>query len=216
MPCLCCDRVMLYSRAVIGGVLMRVRSVILVSLMMTLFAAASPDKKDPDAMNIVGNTFESPYFKFHYSVPEAWVNLDDALRMERNRQRHKEAGKKSAGTIHWTYDLLVSAPSTVPLGDTLILPYIHILAIEDVPGLGGTYVRMFAKAKSMKFLREPRPQNFSGHRFVESALIHNESHYVSLFDTTQRNYLLIFEFHGRTQDEVDALARTMASIRFDK
>jgi hypothetical protein len=195
---------------------MRVRFVILVSLMMTLFAAASPEKKAPDAMNIVGNTFESPYFKFHYSVPEAWVSLDDILRMERNRQRHKEAGKKSAGTIHWTYDLLLAAPTTVPLEDKLTLPYIRILAIEDVPGPLGTYTITLARAKSIKFLREPRLQNFSGHRFVESALLHNESHCEAVFETTQRNYLLIFEFHGRTQDEVDALARTMGSIRFEK
>jgi len=194
---------------------MRLRLAILVSLLMTLLPAASSEKKDPDAVNIVGNTFESPYFKFHYSVPQDWLNLDNVLRMDRNRKRHKEAGKHP-GTIHWTYDLLLAAPTTVPVEDKLSLPYIHILAVEGAPGPLGTYAKMFANAKSIKTLHEPRPLSFSGHRFMESALLHNDSHYEVLFDTTQRNFLLIFEFHGRTQDEVNALAQTMESIRFEK
>jgi hypothetical protein len=198
---------------------MRVRVLIHVCLLATLFAAASPDKREPDAVNITGNKFESTYFQFHYSFPQGWITQDNQIRMEKNRNSHKAAEKQAGGaTVLWTYDLLLASAMPTSAEGKLFLPYIQIFAIENsrATGAPGTYARMLARSKSLKLLREPEQRTFSGRKFVRTDLIHNDSHYEALFDTTVRSYLLLFQFHGRTKEEMDTLARTMESIQFEK
>jgi hypothetical protein len=178
-----------------------------------MLAVATTEKREPDAVNVNANMLDWPYFKLHYSLPQGWLKLDDQVRMDQNRKKHQEAERHAP--VHWTYDLLLAAPTPVSADEKLQLPYIHILAIESTPGPLGTYAKMFARAKSLKFLQQQQARNFSGHKFIESDLLHNDTHYEALFDTTIRDYLLIFEFHGRTQVEMDKLARTMESLNFD-
>lgn len=209
---------MLYSGPESEDVSIRVRIVIFVSLMVTL-ATMGLEKKEPDAVNIAGNDFESTYFQFHYSFPPGWMVEDNQLRMEKNRSRHKAAEKQAQGaTLLWTYELLLASAAPISGDDKLLLPYIQIFAIENsrITGGPGTYARMLTRNKSLKFLRRPQEQTFSGRKFMRSDLLHDGSHYEALLDTTVRNYLLVFEFHGRTQEEMDSLARTMESVHFDK
>jgi hypothetical protein len=179
----------------------------------TLLAALSPEKTEPDAARIGANTFESPYFKFHFSFPQSWCTLDDAFRMESNRKRHEEAAKRA--DVAWTYNLLMASPAPVSADEKLPLPFIHVLAIEGVPVPLGDYATTFARVKSFKLLQQ-QPRSFSGHEFIESDLMHNDAHYEAVFETKTRDYLLIFQFHGRTQEEMNTLAKSMESLKFDK
>jgi len=194
---------------------MRVRYLIVLSLLVGLLAAASPQKREPDLVSFQANTVESPYFKFHYSFPQGWNSLDDTVRREQNRKKHQKAG---GNTVHWTYDLLLASPGPISADGKLTLPYIHVLAIENAQDLfgNGNYAKSFAKTKSVAILHPPEQQNFAGQKFTRTDLGDKSSHYEALFDTTVRNYFLLFEFHGRTQEEMDTLAKTMESIKFDK
>lgn len=194
---------------------MGLRYLIVLSLLVSLLAAASPEKREPDAVTFEANTVESPYFKFHYSFPQGWIRLDDTVRMEQNRKKHRKAG---GNIVHWTYDLLLASPSPISADGKLSLPYIHVLAIENAQDLfgSGNYAKSLAKTKSLAILHPPQQQSFSGQKFTRTDLDDKSSHYEALFDTTVRNYFLLFEFHGRTQEEMDMLAKTMESIKFEK
>jgi hypothetical protein len=180
-----------------------------------VLASASPEKKEPDAVSFEANTVESPYFKFHYSFPQGWLKLDDTVRMEQNRKKHQNAGGR---IVNWTYDLLLVSTGPVSGDGKLSLPYIHILAIENAQGLfgGGNYAKSFAKMKSFTILHPPQQKKFSGQQFTRADLVDKNSHYEALFDTAIRNYFLLFEFHGRTQEEMETLAKTMESLQFNK
>jgi hypothetical protein len=188
---------------------------IVLSLLISLLAPASPEKKEPDAVSFEANTVESSYFKFHYAFPQDWLTLDDTVRMQQNRKKHKDAG---GSIVHWTYDLLLASPGPTSADGKLSLPYIHVLAIENAQDLfsNGNYAKSFAKMKSLTILHPPQQKSFSGQKFTRTDLIDKDSHYEALFDTGMRNYFLLFEFHGRTQEEMETLAKTMESIKFYK
>jgi hypothetical protein len=210
-----CAPQMLYSRLLSGGRLMWSRIAVAVCLLACLFASASPEKKEPDAVSFEANTVESPYFKFRYSLPQGWLKLDDTVRMEQNRKKHQNAGGR---IVNWTYDLLLASPGPIAEDGKLSLPYIHILAIENAQDLfgNGNYAKSFAKMKSLTVLHGPQQKKFSGQQFTRTDLADKESHYEALFDTAVRNYFLLFEFHGRTQEEMETLAKTMESLQFNK
>jgi hypothetical protein len=191
------------------------RIAVAVCLLAGLFASASPEKKEPDAVSFEANTVESPYFKFRYSFPQGWLKLDDTVRMEQNRQKHQNAG---GSIVHWTYDLLLASTGPISGDGKLSLPYIHILAIENAQGLfgGGNYARSIAKMKSFTILHPPQQKKISGQQFTRADLVDKNSHYEALFDTAVRNYFLLFEFHGRTQEEMETLAKTMESLQLNK
>lgn len=181
-------------------------------LLLTLSMTAG-EKKEPDTINISSNTIESPYFKLHYSFPQGWLTQDDKLRIENNREKRRKAG---AG--HWTYNLLLASPEPISADDKLSLPYIHILAIENAQELfgNGNYAKFLAKAKSLTILHTPLQQKFAGQNFTRVDLADKDSHYEAILDTTARNCFLLFQFHGRTQEEMETLVKTMASLKFDK
>jgi hypothetical protein len=135
--------------------------------------------------------------------------------MEQNRKKHQKAG---ASVVHWTYDLLLASPGPISEDGKLSLPYIHILAIENAQGLfgSGNYAKSLAQMKSLTILHLPQQKSFSGQKFTRTDLVDKDSHYEALFDTAVRNYFLLFEFHGRTQEEMDTLAKTMEFLKFDK
>ena len=160
------------------------------------------EKIEPDALSISGNMIESPYFKFHYSLPQGWLIQDDKIRMARNREIHKKSG-----VVLWTYVLLLASPGPMSADEKLTLPYIHILAVEKAQDLfgNGNYARSFAKTKSLTLLHLPQQLKIAGKNFTRMDLADKDVHYEALLDTTARNYFLLFEFHGRTQEEVEAL-----------
>jgi hypothetical protein len=190
---------------------MRLWSLTLVFL-LTLSTAAR-EKMEPDALSISGNTIESPYFKFHYSFPQGWLIQDDKLRVERNREAHKKSG-----VVLRTYNLLLASPGPISADDKLSLPYIHILVIEKAQDLlgNGNYAKSLAKTKSLTVLHPPQQLRIAGQSFTRTDLVDKDVHYEALLDTTVRNYFLLFQFHGRTQEEMEALVRTMESATFDK
>jgi hypothetical protein len=189
-----------------------VRLWLLTLIFLLTVSTAAREKIEPDALNISGNTIESPYFKFHYSFPQGWLIQDDKVRVEKNRETHKKAG-----VFLWTYNLLLASAGPIS-DDKLSLPYIHILAIEKAEDLfgNGKYAKSLAKTKSLAILHPPQQLRIAGQNFTRTDLADKDVHYEALLDTTARNYFLLFEFHGRTQEEMEALVKTMESTTFDK
>ena len=190
---------------------MRLWSLTLILLLTA--STAAREKIEPDALSASGNTIESPYFKFHYSFPQGWLTQDDKVRMENNRETHRKSG-----VGHWTYNLLLASPGSISADDKLSLPYIHILAIEKAQDLlgNGNYAKSLAKTKSLAILHPPRQLRIAGQNFTRTDLADKDVHYEALLDTTVRNYFLLFQFHGRTQGEMEALVKTMETVKFDK
>jgi len=182
-------------------------------ILLLTASTAAREKTEPDVVTISGNTIESPYFKFHYSFPQGWQTQDDKVRMENNREKHRKAG---AG--HWTYNLLLASPEPISAYDKLSLPYIHILAIEGAQDLfgNGNYAKFLAETKSLTTLHPPQQRKIAGQNFTRADLADKDVHYEAFLDTTVRNYFLIFQFHGRTPEELNALLKTMESVKFDK
>ena len=176
-------------------------------------STAAREKMEPDALSISGNTIESPYFKFHYSFPQGWLTQDDKVRMERNRETHKKSG-----VVLWTYNLLLASPGSISADDKLTLPYIHILAIEKAQELfgNGNYAKSLARTKSLAILHPPQQVRIAGQNFTRTDLVDKNVHHEALLDTAVRNYFLLFQFHGRTEEEMEALVKTMESAKFDK
>ena len=52
--------------------------------------AKPPSGVAVDAVKVAGTTFESPYFRFTYQLPDGWKTLDDATRTEANKQATRE------------------------------------------------------------------------------------------------------------------------------
>jgi hypothetical protein len=191
--------------------LMRLWALTLI-LLLTVTTAAR-EQAEPDEVIISGNTIESPYFKFHYSFPLGWLTQDDKLRMRNNREKHRKAGVN-----HWTYNLLLASPEPISAEDKLSLPYIHILVIEKAQDMfgNGNYAKFAAKTKSLTILHPPQQLKIAGQNFTRTDLADKDVHYEALLDTAARNYFLLFQFHGRTSEEMNALVKTMESVKFDR
>jgi hypothetical protein len=182
-------------------------------ILLLTASTAAREKTEPDVVTISGNTIESSYFKFHYSFPQGWLAQDDKLRIENNREKRRRVG---AG--HSTYNLLLASPESITSEDKLSLPYIHVLAIENAQALfgNGNYAKFLAKRKSLTILHPPQQLKIAGQNFTRTDLANKDIHYEAFLDTTVRNYFLMFQFHGRTPEELNALLKTMESVKFDK
>ncbi len=188
-------------------------------------------KIEPDSANISDGALESPFFKFHYVFPKGWIAEDSARRMERNRKKHEDEVKKAKAKaqpdtanrttttqVFWLYDVFQASPEAVPPNaDWPPPPYLRIWAMErfsmmDKPG---DNARLIAQIGSMKVLRSPQEQMVSGRKFVRADFISSKGDYVSMFDTLSGKYLLFFEFRGKNEKEMNELAKTMESVKFD-
>lgn len=201
-------------------------------LLLVTFTYGQQQKIEPDSTNISGDALESPFFKFHYVFPKGWNLEDDARRMERNRKTHEDAVNKAKAKaqpdtpnrttttqVFWLYDLFQASPEAIPAnGNWPPLPYVHIWAMErfsmmDKPG---DNARLLAQIGNMKVLRSPQEQTISGRKFVRFDFISSKGNdYVSMFDTLSGKYLLFFEFRGKNEQEMNELAKTMESVKFD-
>ncbi|MBZ5493923.1 MAG: hypothetical protein LAO76_23630 [Acidobacteriia bacterium] len=206
-----------------------------IPLLLLLSFAAGKDKIEPDSINISNGIVESPYFKFHYEFPKGWALKDDALRMQQNRKSHEE-GEKNAqakakadaqakpGTTvlsaHalWMYNLFVAAPDAVPAQDYPPLPYVHIWALErnGIQDKPGDNAKLLTQIGTMKALRPLQEQMIGGRKFIRADMAGGkEKAYVSMFDTASRGYLLFFEFRANDERQMNDLAKTMESLKFD-
>lgn len=206
-----------------------------IPLLLLLSFVAGKNKIEPDSINISNGIVESPYFKFHYEFPKGWALRDDALRIQQNRKSHEEGEKniqakakadaqsKPGTTVvsaHalWMYDLLVAAPEAVSAEDYPSLPYVHIWAMErnrilDKPG---DNAKQLMQIGTMKVLRPPQEQTIGGQEFIRADMTGGKKKaYVSMFDTVSRGYLLFFEFRANDEQQMNDLAKTMESLKFD-
>ena len=157
--------------------------------------------------------------------------------MEKNRTRHQEAVQRveteesrvvnAAGTysktvVFWTYDLLWAGP-TMPDDGKVMLPYVHVWAMEcsNVTNKPGDYAKLIEGPEFAKQLGKPESLKIAGRKFMRSNLLLEGEHlaqkqYETVFETLSGKYLLIFEFHAKTQPETDELAKTMESVSFNK
>jgi CRISPR/Cas system CSM-associated protein Csm2 small subunit len=87
------------------------------------------------------------------------------------------------------------------------------LVIEKAQDLlgNGNYAKSLAKMKSLTILHPPQQLRIAGQNFTRTDLIDKDVYHEALLDTTARNYFLLFQFHGRTREEIEALVKTMES-----
>ena len=215
---------------------MRFRPLVFYFLLVAILAFGKQASKEPDFANISGTNFESPFFQFHYSFPKGWSPEDDQIRVAKNRKKHEESTASlkadtsrtvNNGTtttkVFWVYDLLVATPEPLPPDGKLPLPYVRIWAMErsnmiNKPGdnaklLAGLDGR--AAAYSITLLQKPQEQTIANHQFVHSGFVFGSSHFEALFETLSGKYLLFFEFHGKNEQEINDLAKTMGSVKFE-
>jgi hypothetical protein len=199
-----------------------------VILLGTMLAAAARQKQQPDVAIINGNAFESPFFKFHYAFPQGWSAEDDQARMNRNRVEHENAVGRTkadpplqnyygpAPEVFWRYDLLVaSAPRSA--AEKSAQPYVRLCALQRFNGLGspGKYAKLMLQVNTVKMFHEGQKQTIAGRAFVRTDVISKDGQFVAMFETLTRDYLLLFEFHGRNEQEINELAKSMESLKFD-
>jgi hypothetical protein len=196
-------------------------------MLLAAIVAVARQKQQPDVAIIQGNSFESPYFKFHYSFPQGWSAEDNQVRMDRNRVEHENAvGRAKAepppvsyygvspAQVFWTYDLLIAAPPAETKSPT----YVRFCALERFSALSepGRYARLMRRLDTVKVLHEGQKQIISGRKFVRTDVILKNGQFIAMFETFAGNYLLLFEFHGRDEQEMNDLAQTMQTLKFDK
>jgi hypothetical protein len=219
-----------------GNALMRLRLLSYFLLLITVLASGKQEKKEPDAVNISGNTMEAPYFKLHYTFPQGWSAENDDARKEKNRQSHERAVKlaeamhaqtinsgATSTTYFSNYELFMGKREPVPADGNSSEPFILIRASERSGGLmndAGDTAKFIGRTPPAKLVEGPKEQKLSGHRFMRSLLVFfpqeaNEQFEV-MYESVSGNYFLLFEFHAATQKEANELAQSMESVKFDK
>src|SRR5262245_34603064 len=195
-----------------------------------LFVNAAPAKPEPDAGKAADNAFRSDFFDFRYSFPQGWSTLNDDVRMEANRKRHIASVKKAKAEapkdtpnrtttvqVFWVYDLLMATPAPVAADAKPALPYVRIWAIErsDVFSKAGDNAKQMDHLPTAKVLQASHKETISGHSFVRTDFVHHNDNFEALFEIESGKYLLFFDFRGRNEQEINELAKTMESLKFE-
>jgi len=181
-----------------------------------------------DSGTVTGNTFQSSFFKFHYAFPQGWQAENDEIRTEKNRKFYDEqlekakakaksdtANSKTTIQVFTPYDLLIASPNAISPEGKPPLPHVHIWAVERFSLMENPGDNAKLAARIGKVLREPQEQTISGHKFVRADLVYHDDNYEALFDTVSGKYLIFFEFRGRSEQEINELAKTVESLKFD-
>jgi hypothetical protein len=201
-------------------------------MLLAAIVSVARQKQQPDVAIVQGNSFESPYFKFHYSFPQGWSAEDNQARMDRNRVEHENAvGRAKAepppvsyygvsqALVFWTYDLLIATPPRLVAAEVKSPPpYIRFGALERYHLLNepGQYAKLMRRLDTVKVLHESQKQIIAGRKFVRTDVISKKGQFIAMFETFAGDYLLLFEFHGRDEQEMHDLAQTVQSLKFDK
>lgn len=200
-------------------------------LFAAALATAMPEKTPPDAAEVSGNKFTSPYFKFHYTFPEGWSPEDDKLRREKNQRWHEEsiarvqanpppviANGSVTTSVLWTYELLRATPQPAPADAMPAPPHIAVTAVEQIlSDSADEQARVLGHLRSVtQVFRRPQHRKISGHDFTRTDLIYKDGHFEAVFIGVAKGYLLFFRFNARTEQEMNELAQTMNSLGFEK
>ena len=209
---------------------MRLYFLVIASLFGALLVNAAPAKPEPDAGKVADNAFKSDFFEFRYIFPQGWSTVNDEVRMQDNRKRHNASVKKAGAEaprdtpqrtttvqVFWIYDLLVATPAPLAADAKPALPHVHIWAMERF-GLfskAGDNAKQMAGLPTAKVLQASHEETIAGHSFVRTDLVHHNDNFEALFETESGKYLLFFEFRGRNAQEINELAKTMESLKFE-
>jgi hypothetical protein len=200
-------------------------------LFAATLATAMPEKMPPDAAEVSGNKFTSPYFKFHYTFPQGWSPEDDKLRREKNRRWHEDSiarvqanpppvinNSSVTTSILWTYELLRATPQPAPADATPAPPHITVTAVEQTSSdSADEQARFLGHLRSVReVVRKPQRQKISGRDFTRTDLVYKNGHLEAVFICVAKGYLLFFRFSARTEQEMNELAQTMNSLEFEK
>ena len=187
-------------------------------------------KIEPDYGKVSGGVFESAFFKFHYALSPGWAAENDDFRMEKNRKNHEEQVKKEQAKapkntpnnttttqVFWNYELLSASSVALASGEKPSLPYLRISAMERFSMIdkAGDRANTIIRFGIGKVLKQPKEQVIAGQKFVQADFVYKDDSFEALFDTVSGKYLLTFEFRGKSEQEIDELAKTMESLKFD-
>jgi hypothetical protein len=194
-------------------------------------AIGRQSKPEPDFGKSSGNTFESTYFKFQYDFPQEWSTVPDDLRLSENRKRHEEQVKqalakaapdtpnsKTTTQVFWIYDLLIATPKPLAPGEKAALPHIRIWAQERFSMLNepSDDAKMIANLPTAKVLRKPEELMLAGRKFVRADFVYHGDNFSALFETVSGKYLIGFDFRGSSEKEINDLAQTLQTLKFNQ
>jgi hypothetical protein len=197
-----------------------------------------------DEAKVTGSTFESAYFKFTYELPKGWKAMDDAARMESNRRalaedtsrastplpvanpKRSAAAKKAApknpalGHVNAPslarYSLMVASPTGIDSLENMTLPRINVWAHQRVVPLDGLsdHAQFLVSDRRIKVLVEPQEVTMGGRKFARVDVLSPSGEYHSQFVTIVGDYLVGFDFRSDSRNELNMLANSMQTIKF--
>lgn len=194
-----------------------------------------------DAAKVTGSTFDSQYFKFTYELPKGWKALDDVERVAENKKLSDQDKEPSAARLPVPrkataktpvrknpalvappasslerYSLMVAGPNGVPSLDSPVLPRINVWAHRRVPPLDSAsdHAQFLRSGKRTTTIVPPQEVKLGGHSFVRVEIITANGTYQSQFVTVIGDYLVGFDFRAESQKEMDDMAETTKTIKF--
>jgi hypothetical protein len=202
-------------------------------------AATPPAGVAVDAAKVTGTTFESPYFRFTYQLPDGWKTLDDATRLEANKQAIQEDIERSKTTLAprkasaksstqdtvapqhppvlpERYSLLAASPDGINSLASPVLPRINIWAHRRIPPMDKAmdHAQLLMSGKHNEVLVRPQELNISGRPFVRVELINAAGKYQARYITVIGDYLVGFDFLEDSEREMAEYSNTIKSIQF--
>jgi hypothetical protein len=206
-------------------------------------SGAKPADSGPavDAASVTGSTFEAQYFKFTYELPKGWRTLDDAVRVAENQKLSDEDKERSTARLPIPkkstsktpvkknpsvvppsasspdrYSLMVASSDGVPSLESPVLPRINVWAHKRVPPLDSAadHAQFLLTSKRTKVIVPPQEITLDGHSFVSVEVATPDGTYQSQFVTAIGDYLVGFDFRAESQKELEDMASTMKTIKF--
>jgi hypothetical protein len=204
--------------------------VIVPCLLLVWLASGQQPQVAPDAGKVTNNTFESTFFKFQYSFPAGWSAVDDDVRSASNRKRHADwaekvkrsplptpVGRNPSTQALWTYDLLTATPKPLAADGKPVPPCILAWAIQASNVLKGAadLPKHYALHPGVRVLRQPAEITIAGRKFVRADFVLGDNSFEAMFVTVAGDYHVGFDIRGKTESEMNELAATMQTIKFN-
>jgi hypothetical protein len=184
---------------------------------------------------VVGDRFQSTFFKFHYEFPRGWSFLSqDKLKADNDESYRKavESSLKKNGpdtttvngnttTTHSTkvstpINLLIAGPKPVVSSESDAIPRVRVWANSRMPMINdaGDHAKVLSMMAE-KVLLPATEISLGGHKFVRIDVLHKDGIYHSNLMTVSGDYVVGFDFYASTEKDLQNLTETIKTIGFE-
>ena len=124
----------------------------------------------------------------------------------------------SVAQVFRSYDLLLATPPRTTAETKSPTPYIRFCALERSNSFRspGSHASMLVRLKAVKLLHKGQKQTISGRKFIRTDVITERGQFIAMYETVAKDYLLLFEFHGGDEQEMNKFAQSIQLLAFDK